>query len=335
MKQVLIIAEVGVNHNGSLELARKLVEVAADAGADIVKFQTFKAEKLTTKAAGKAAYQVENTGNNQSQFDMLKQLELPHDYHFILKDYCAQKGIVFLSTPFDIDSIDFLKAMGITIGKISSGEVTNYPFLKAMAEAFPRIILSTGMANINEVKTAVSVLLEHGTAKENLSILHCNTEYPTPMEDVNLKAMLDIKEQVDVEVGYSDHTEGIEVAIAAVALGATIIEKHFTLDKEMEGPDHKASMNPKELEALVKAIRNIEKAIGGSGKKCPSASEIKNIEIVRKSIVCKLPIRKGDLYSNENLTVKRPATGLSPMNWTKLIGQAANKDYQPDDLIEL
>ena len=335
MKRTLIIAEAGVNHNGDIAKAKALIDKGAEAGVDFVKFQTFKAGNLVTKQAKRAAYQDKNTQDNDSQYEMLKKLELSQAVHQELIDYCAQKGVQFLSTGFDFESLEFLAGLGITIAKIPSGEITNLPYLRKIATLFPEVILSTGMATITEIKDAVKVLTDNGISKDKITILHCNTEYPTPMEDVNLKAMLHIQRELGVPVGYSDHTLGIEVPIAAVALGATVIEKHFTLDKTLPGPDHKASLEPEELKAMVMAIRNIEKAIGGSGLKEVSKSEAKNKAIARKSIVATKTIKKGDLFSVENLTVKRPGTGISPMQWDNVIGKTAKKDFEEDDLIEL
>ena len=335
MKRTLIIAEAGVNHNGDIAKAKALIDKGAEAGVDFVKFQTFKAGNLVTKQAKRAAYQDKNTQDNDSQYEMLKKLELSQAVHQELIDYCAQKGVQFLSTGFDFESLEFLAGLGITIAKIPSGEITNLPYLRKIATLFPEVILSTGMATITEIKDAVKVLTDNGISKDKITILHCNTEYPTPMEDVNLKAMLHIQRELGVPVGYSDHTLGIEVPIAAVALGATVIEKHFTLDKTLPGPDHKASLEPEELKAMVMAIRNIEKAIGGSGLKEVSKSEAKNKPIARKSIVATKTIKKGDLFSVENLTVKRPGTGISPMKWDNVIGKTAKKDFEEDDLIEL
>lgn len=335
MKKTLIIAEAGVNHNGDIAKAKALIDKGAEAGVDYVKFQTFKAANLVTKQAKRAAYQDKNTQNNDSQYEMLKKLELSQAVHQELIDYCAQKGVQFLSTGFDIESLEFLAQLGITIAKVPSGEITNLPYLRKVASLFPEVILSTGMATIEEIKDAVKVLTDNGVNKDKITVLHCNTEYPTPMEDVNLKAMLHIQRELGVPVGYSDHTLGIEVPIAAVALGATVIEKHFTLDKTLPGPDHKASLEPEELKAMVMAIRNIEKAIGGSGLKEVSKSEAKNKPIARKSIVATKTIKKGDLFSAENLTVKRPGTGISPMQWDEVIGKTAKKDFEEDDLIEL
>lgn len=332
-KEVIIIAEAGVNHNGDLQQARKLIDAAADAGVDFVKFQTFKANKLVTRKAKRAAYQDQNTGNKDSQYEMLKKLELSEEDHRELIKYCKAKGINFLSTGFDNESLAFLRSLGLGLAKVPSGEITNLPYLKTMAKLFPKIVLSTGMADMEEVKHAYEVLLENGTHPENLIVLHCNTEYPTPMEDVNLKAMLHIQDELKTKVGYSDHTLGIEVPIAAVALGAKLIEKHFTLDRSLPGPDHRASLEPDELKHMVSAIRNIEKAISGSGLKEPSHSEIKNKPIARKSIVASKAIKKGDFFTEDNLTVKRPGTGLTPMLWDRIVGTRAEKDFEPDELI--
>ena len=335
MKRTLIIAEAGVNHNGDIAKAKALIDKGAEAGVDYVKFQTFKAEKLVTKQAQRASYQDKNTQNNDSQYEMLKKLELSQVLHQELMDYCNQKGVKFLSTGFDSESLVFLAQLGVTIAKIPSGEITNLPYLRQVASLFPEVILSTGMATIGEIKDAVKVLTDNGVSKDKITILHCNTEYPTPMEDVNLKAMLHIQRELGLPIGYSDHTLGIEVPIAAVALGATVIEKHFTLDKTLPGPDHKASLEPNELKAMVSAIRNIEKAIGGSGLKEVSKSEEKNKPIVRKSIVASTDINKGNIFTPENLTVKRPGTGISPMQWDEVIGKEAKRDFQEDELIEL
>ena len=328
---VYIIAEAGVNHNGSFELACKLVDEAKKAGVDCIKFQTFKSENLVSCNAEKAEYQKNTTGEG-SQVDMLKQLELSYDEFIKLKEYCDEKRICFLSTPFDMDSIDFLNSIDMPFWKIPSGEVTNLPYLTALAKTGKPIVMSTGMCDIAEIEAAMNVLKDNGV--KSIKLLHCNTEYPTPFADVNLKAMQQISDEFQIKVGYSDHTKGIEVPIAAVALGATVIEKHFTLDKNMEGPDHKASLEPDELKAMVSAIRNIEQAIG-TGVKTASASEKKNISVVRKSIVAASPIRKGEVFSEENLTVKRPGTGISPMRWEDVIGKKATRDYEEDELIAL
>lgn len=332
MSGIFIIAEAGVNHNGKIEIAKKMVDAAVLAGADAVKFQTFKPENLVSKSARKAEYQTETTDKTEFQFDMLKRLELTPDMHELLIDYCRQKNILFLSTPFDIESLHYLVQCGLDIIKIPSGEITNYPYLREVGKTGKRIILSTGMSTLDEVRDAVKVLKENGS--QDITLLHCNTEYPTPYMDVNLKAMLTLKNELGVTVGYSDHTLGIEVSIAAAALGATVIEKHFTLDRTMEGPDHKASLEPNELRAMVRAIRNIELALG-SEKKEPSNSEKKNIGIVRKSIVAKCSIKAGELFTENNLTTKRPGTGISPMDWDKVINQKAKRNYNVDELIEI
>ncbi len=332
MNKVFIIAEAGVNHNGSIELAKKLIDVASESGADAVKFQTFKAEKLVSKNAQKADYQKQTTNKTESQFDMIKKLELDLDTHKELIAYCKTKNIMFLSTPFDHDSIELLSDLGLEIFKIPSGEIINLPYLRHIGKLNKKVILSTGMADIGEIEDALDILINTGTKKENIIVLHANTMYPTPMEDVNLKAMVTIGNTFDIGFGYSDHTLGIEVDIAAVAMGACCIEKHFTLDKTMEGPDHKASLEPDELKAMVKAIRNIELALGSSVKK-PSKSEMPNMQIARKSIVAKIEIKKGDKLSEENITIKRPGNGINPMRWDEIVGTIAAKDYKEDELI--
>lgn len=336
MSRVLIIAEAGVNHNGSIEIAKQLVDKAVEAGVDIIKFQTFKAEKLVSKSARQAEYQKKNIGNktDDSQLNMLKKLELSEKDHQILIDYCKQKGIQFFSTAFDMESIDYLHSLNLGLWKIPSGEITNYPYLKQVAQYHEPVILSTGMCEMEDVKAAMNVLLNNGVQKNQVTILHCNTEYPTPFEDVNLLAMKELRDEFQTKVGYSDHTKGIEVPIAAVALGASVIEKHFTLDRNMEGPDHKASLEPNELKAMVSAIRNIEKALGSS-QKTVSDSERKNIAIARKSIVAACPIKKGELLTENNLTVKRPGTGISPMRWEEVIGTKAVKDFGEEEMIML
>lgn len=336
MSHTLIIAEAGVNHNGSIEMAKQLVEKAVEAGVDYIKFQTFKASKLVTKSAKQAEYQQRNIGSQEnSQYQMLKKLELSPEEHQILIDYCHELGIKFFSTAFDFDSIEYLHSLGLGLWKIPSGEVTNYPFLKRIAAYNEKTILSTGMCDMQDVRNAVEALYKNGLSKENLILLHCNTEYPTPFEDVNLKAMDALREEFGVEVGYSDHTKGIEVPIAAVALGATVIEKHFTLDRTLPGPDHKASLEPDELKAMVSAIRYIEKAVGGDGTKHVSESERKNIAIARKSIVAACNIKAGEVFTEDNLTVKRPGSGISPMRWEEVIGMKAKRDFNEDELIEL
>ncbi len=330
--KVFIIAEAGVNHNGSIELAKKLIDVASESGADAVKFQTFKAEKLVLKSVQKADYQKQTTDSKESQFDMIKKLELDVDTHKELISYCQTKNIMFLSTPFDHDSIELLNGLGLQIFKIPSGEITNLPYLRHIGKLNKKVILSTGMADIGEIEDALDLLIDAGTKKENITVLHANTMYPTPMEDVNLRAMVTIGNTFDIDYGYSDHTLGIEVPVAAVAMGASVIEKHFTLDKTMEGPDHKASLEPDELKAMVKAIRNIELALGSSIKK-PSKSEIPNMQVVRKSIVAKKEIKKGEMFTEENITVKRPGTGMNPMRWDDIIGTLATQNYKEDELI--
>lgn len=327
---VYIIAEAGVNHNGSIQLAYRMIDAAKKAGVDCIKFQTFKSENLVSKNAQKADYQKAATGES-SQLEMLKKLELSQDEFLSLKDYCDQVGITFLSTPFDSESIQFLNHIDMPFWKVPSGEVTNLPYLIELAHTQKPVVLSTGMCEMEEIEAAIHVLQKNGTP--DIRLLHCNTEYPTPFEDVNLRAMLNMKEAFNIEVGYSDHTKGIEVPIAAVALGASIIEKHFTLDREMDGPDHKASLEPGELTEMVKAIRNIEKALG-SGEKKPSESEMKNRDVARKSIVACKEIRAGEYLTEENITIKRPGSGISPMRWFDIIGTKANRNYSKDELIE-
>ena len=336
MNKVIIIAEAGVNHNGNIELAKKLIDVAVEAGVDYVKFQTFKSESLVSKFAEKASYQIENTKDAvESQLQMLKKLELSNSQHFELVQYCNNKNISFFSTAFDLESLSFLKELGLNIVKIPSGEITNLPYLRKAAALFKEVIISTGMSSMVEIEEALDVFLQEGIKKNDITILHCNTEYPTPMSDVNLKAMLAIQKMLGVKVGYSDHTMGIEVPIAAVAMGGTMIEKHFTLDRSLPGPDQLASLEPDELKNMVNSIRNIEKAIGGSGIKKPSESEIKNISIARKSIVAKTSIQKGDRFTEFNITTKRPGMGLSPMKWDEVIGKVACQDFDEDELIKL
>lgn len=332
---VTIIAEAGVNHNGSLLKAFQLIDAAVEAGVDYVKFQTFNSSKVVSKYATKANYQVKNTNNNtESQLEMVQKLELSKEDHQKLINYCNKNNILFFSTAFDLDSLQYLAEIGLKLVKIPSGEVTNLPYLEKAASLFDKVILSTGMCTMKDIEDALNVFINRGIKKENITILHCNTEYPTPMEDVNLKAMLTIGKEFNTPIGYSDHTLGIEVSIAAVTLGAAVIEKHFTLDKNMEGPDHKASLEPDELKAMVKAIRNVEKALSGSGLKEPSPSELKNMPIARKSIVASKPIKKGDVYTVENITTKRPGNGISPMQWYDVLGKTASKDYNEDQLIE-
>lgn len=336
INHTLIIAEAGVNHNGSLELAKRLVDKAVEAGADYIKFQTFKASKLVTKTAKQAVYQQKSIGDSgDSQYQLLKKLELSYANHNELIAYCKEKGIKFFSTAFDFDSIEYLHSLNLGIWKIPSGEVTNYPFLKRIAYYNEPTLLSTGMCDLNDVRAAVDALYRNGLYKKNLTLLHCNTEYPTPFEDVNLKAMLSMRSEFGVEVGYSDHTKGIEVPIAAVALGARVIEKHFTLDRNMEGPDHKASLEPDELKGMVAAIRNIEQATAGDGTKHITESERKNISVARKSIVAACDIKEGETFTEENLTVKRPGNGISPMRWEEVLGNKAKRDFFEDELIIL
>ena len=329
---VFIIAEAGVNHNGSLKLAKELIDAAAKSGADAVKFQTFKAENLVSKTAEKADYQKKTTDALESQFDMIKKLELDVDTHKELIAHCQKKDIMFLSTPFDHESINLLVDLGLQIFKIPSGEITNLPYLRHIGALDKKVVLSTGMSNLKEVGDALNILINAGTSKDNITVLHANTMYPTPMEDVNLNAMLTIQRELDVAIGYSDHTLGIEVDIAAVALGASIIEKHFTLDQSMAGPDHAASLEPKELKSMVLAIRNIEIALGSDEKK-PSRSEGLNISVVRKSIVANKEIKQGDLLTEKNISVKRPGNGINPMRWDEVIGSTARKNYNTDELI--
>lgn len=331
-KKVLIIAEAGVNHNGDIELAKKMIDLAVEAGIDIVKFQTFKSENLVTKNAAMANYQIENTGKTDSQLAMLKKLELKESDFKDLQDYCVIKGIKFFSTGFDIESLMFLKTLNMGLWKVPSGEITNLPYLEFIGKCNEPVILSTGMSTLEEIEAAIEVLTNAGTDKKKISVLHCNTDYPTHFEDVHLNAMNTIKERLGVEIGYSDHTPGVEVSVAAVALGATIIEKHFTLDRDLPGPDHKASLDPNELKILATQIRNIEKALGRS-EKIPSERESKNIQIARKSIVAKINIKAGELFTVSNLTTKRPGTGISPMKWHEVVGTVARKNYQEDDLI--
>ena len=335
MNKTIIIAEAGVNHNGNIETAKRLIDVASDAGVDYVKFQTFKANKIVTKQAKRADYQNENTGNLDTQYEMLKKLELNEDSHHLLIKYCNDKGIKFLSTGFDLDSLQFLHKIGIRLAKIPSGEITNYPYLKKVAQLFSEVVLSTGMSDMDDINKALAILLKFGVKKENITILHCNTEYPTKMTEVNLKAMLHIQKELDVKIGYSDHTLGIEVPIAAVALGAILIEKHFTLDRSLPGPDHRASLEPNELKQMVKSIRNIEKALSGSEIKEPSKSELKNKSIIRKSIVAIKPIAIGETFNNNNIGTKRPGTGISPINWESVIGQVSKDNFEQDELIRL
>jgi N,N'-diacetyllegionaminate synthase len=334
-KEVFIIAEAGINHNGDFAEAKKLVDIAVEAGVDSVKFQTFKTEQVISKYARKAAYQKDTTGVEESQFEMAKKLELSDEAFCELLAYCREKKILFLSSPFDLGSIDFLVRLEMPIFKIPSGEITNLPYLQRVAVTGKPVILSTGMSTLGEIEAALNLLAAHGCEREKVTLLHCNTEYPTPMEDVNLNSMLTLKAAFPgLAIGYSDHTLGTEIPIAAVALGAQVIEKHFTSDKTMAGPDHRASLDPDELKAMVHAIRNIEVALG-TGIKEPSSSEMKNIDIARKSIVAIQVIREGDEFTPENLGVKRPGNGISPMRWHEVLGKTAVREFQLDELIEL
>lgn len=332
MKKVFIIAEAGVNHNGEIALAKRLIDEGAKAGVDAVKFQTFKAETLVSKSAKKAEYQKNTTNVEESQFEMLKKLELDYGVHEELMSYAQNKGVMFLSSAFDLESIDLLTDLGISLFKVPSGEITNLPYLRKIAQTGKQVVLSTGMSTLADIEKALEVLRENGA--QDITVLHCNTEYPTPMKDVNLSAMNSIQNAFKVPVGYSDHTIGIEIPIAAVALGAEMIEKHFTLDKTMEGPDHKASLEPEELKAMVDGIRNIEVALG-HGVKQLSESEKKNMTIARKSLVAKNNISIGEVFSEDNLTIKRPGTGLSPMEWDNVIGTISRKNYEADEVITL
>lgn len=332
---VIVIAEAGVNHNGDLNLAKKLIEAAKWAGADYVKFQTFVSENLVSSIAKKADYQKKaalNHEKEESQLEMLKKLELSKNDFLELKEYCKELKIGFLSTPFDLESIDFLEEFNLDFWKVPSGEITNLPYLIKIGNTKRPVVLSTGMCNLQEISKAVSVLEENGT--KDIKILHCTTEYPVSLEEVNLKAMVTMKEIFQKEVGYSDHTQGVDIPIAAVAMGATVIEKHFTLDKNMEGPDHQASLNPKELKNMIDSIKRVELSLG-SGEKAPSPSEQKNIEIARKSIVAKKKIICGEKFTEDNITVKRPGNGISPMKWFDVLERKANKDFEKDELIEL
>ncbi|MDF3027326.1 MAG: N-acetylneuraminate synthase [Fluviicola sp.] len=334
MSKVLIIAEAGVNHNGDMKIAFQLIDAAVEAKVDWIKFQTFKADKLVSKEARKSEYQIRNTGTkDESQYQMLKKLELSHEQHLELIAYCKTRNIRFFSTAFDLESLQYLSDLGFDYVKIPSGEITNLPYLKLAAILFDHVILSTGMASLDEIKEAVEVFLDAGLSKSAITILHCNTEYPTPMKDVNLKAMLEIQSVIGVDIGYSDHTLGIEVPIAAVALGAKVIEKHFTLDRRMEGPDHAASLEPDELKQMVRSIRNVEEAISGSGHKEPSPSEMKNIQIARKSIHIAASVPKGHVLKEGDLLILRPGTGISPMKINKIIGRKVKRDLTGGELL--
>jgi len=334
MRKTIIIAEAGVNHNGDLEIAKRLIEVAAKAGADYVKFQTFTANELVTQNAMRADYQIKNTNINESQFQMIQRLELKREYHQPLIDYSNLCGIKFLSTAFDINSLEFLDSLGVDLFKIPSGEITNYPYLKTVASYGKKIILSTGMSTLADVDNAISVLMKFGSLREDITILHCTTEYPAPIDEVNLLAMNVLKTSFGVDVGYSDHTMGIIIPISAVSLGASIIEKHFTLDRNMEGPDHKASLEPDELISMVESIRMVEKALGDGIKKVTS-SELININIARKSLVANTYIKKGEIFTSQNVSVKRPGSGISPMRYDEIIGRFAIRDFDINELIEV
>ena len=331
--RTLIIAEAGVNHNGDIKIAKQLIDVAADCGADYVKFQTFSADRIVTKSADKAEYQKQSSDSSESQFEMLKRLELSVEMHLELIEHCKHKSIKFLSTGFDIQSVDLLVGLGLNLVKIPSGEITNLPLLRHIGSLDLPVILSSGMSTMKEIGDALLILEQTGLPRAQITVLHCTTEYPTPMDEVNLRAMNSIRNTLGVAVGYSDHTLGIEVSVAAVALGASVIEKHFTIDRSLPGPDHKASSEPVELVAMVKAIRNIEVALGSDVKE-PTMSEIKNAHIARKSILASQKIEKGEILSTVNLVVKRPGNGVSPMLWDRLIGQVATRTYLPDEMIE-
>lgn len=331
--KTLIIAEAGVNHNGDLGLAKKLIDAASAAGADLVKFQTFNAKRLVTHSAKKADYQTKAIDNGESQLDMLSRLELSEIMHQHFIDHCAIRNIGFFSTGFDIESVDLLVKLGQNQFKIPSGEITNLPYLRHVGKFGKKVILSTGMATLGEIEAAIEVLEQSGTPRSMLTVLHCTTEYPTPMTEVNLRAMQSIHSAFGVDVGYSDHTQGIEVAIAAVAMGATVIEKHFTMDRKLPGPDHKASLEPVELSAMVAAIRNIEAALG-DGIKRLTPSESRNRPVVRKSLVASSEVKAGEIFTTNNLTIKRPGTGISPMRWDEFLGKKALRDFAPDELID-
>jgi N,N'-diacetyllegionaminate synthase len=332
--RTLIIAEAGVNHNGDIGLARQLIDAAAEAGADLVKFQTFNANRQVTRTGKKADYQTQITDNKESQHEMLRRLELTAEMHKELIEHCAARNIGFFSTGFDIESVDLLVRLGQDHFKIPSGEITNLPYLRHIGQLRKRVILSTGMATMGEIEAAIDVLEQSGTPRANITVLHCTTEYPTPMAEVNLRAMQSIHTAFGVAVGYSDHTPGIEVAIAAVAMGASVIEKHFTLNRNLPGPDHKASLEPEELMAMVAAIRNIEIALG-DGIKRLTPSEAKNKPVARKSLVARQAIKAGEVFSAQNITTKRPGTGMSPMRWDEVMGRTASRDFVADELIKL
>jgi N,N'-diacetyllegionaminate synthase len=334
LMSVLIIAEAGVNHNGDMQMARQLIDAAAEAGADLVKFQTFRADRLVTTTARKAAYQMATTAAEESQHEMIRRLELTDAMHDELIAHCHQRKIEFFSTAFDLESLDYLMGLGMPRIKVPSGEITNLPYLRKVGGFGKEVILSTGMSNLGEIEAAIDALEKAGTSRERIIVLHCNTEYPVPMPEVNLRAMRSIGEAFGVKVGFSDHTEGIEIAIAAVALGATVIEKHFTLDRSLPGPDHQASLEPGELKAMISAIRNVEMALG-DGIKRPTLSESRNRPVARKSLVASVAIKQGEVFSVENLAVKRPGNGISPMRWDEVLGREAPRNFAADELIEL
>lgn len=334
IRKIRIIAEAGVNHNASLDTALQLVDTAVEVGADYIKFQTAIPELVVTSNAPKANYQKKTTGANESQLEMTRKIHLPLEDFNIIANYCSEKGITFLSSAFDLVSVDYLYNLGQRLWKIPSGEITNLPYLRKVSCIADEIILSSGMSTLDEIEQALEVIEQSNVPRDRITVLHCNTEYPTPMMDVNLHAMLTIREKLGVSVGYSDHTQGIEVPIAAVALGAQVIEKHFTLSKDMLGPDHKASLEPDEFKSMICAIRNIEQALG-NGEKCPSPSEEKNMAIARRSLVAAHDIKTGDIFTENNLIVKRPGTGISPMRWDEVLGREALRDFAPDELIEL
>lgn len=334
MNRTIIIAEAGVNHNGSIEIAKQLIDAASDAGVDYVKFQTFKAQNLVTKSARKADYQKKNIGGgDNSQLAMLKALELTPVQHYELIEYCNQRDVKFFSTAFDLESIEFLSSLQMPLWKVPSGEITNFPYLRAIGKTGKQVILSTGMANIGEIEAAIAVLTRFGTMLNEITLLHCTTEYPAPKNEINLRAMITMREKFGLSVGYSDHTQGVEIPVAAVAMGATVIEKHFTLDRNMEGPDHKASLEPNELKQMVSYIRKVEEAMG-DGVKEPAKSEIPNMKIARKSIVAAMSIKKGEIMTEQNLTAKRPAGGISPMAWEQVVGTPAKRNFTEDEPIE-
>jgi len=333
LSKVLIIAEAGVNHNGDMELAKKLVDAAADAGADYVKFQTYKTDALLLETAEKAGYQKKIMGESENQYEMLKKLELCENNHVVLIEHCESRNVKFLSSPFDLDSIDLIAKLNLDFIKVPSGEITNFPYIRKVGGAGKKILLSTGMSNLGEIEAALNLMVDSGADMDQISVMHCNTEYPTPPKDANLRAISTIQNAFNVKVGYSDHTLGVEAAIAAVSMGATVIEKHITLDKNMSGPDHMASMDPEDFKQFVQCIHNVEAMLGG-GLKRPSQSEKKNITIARKSIVASKAISKGEPFGEGNLTTKRPGDGVSPMRWNDVVGKVAHREYSVDEKID-